>query len=148
MSACVKACVGLDGELRSGCKMSPAQLPKFFELVRPSITDNATTVHMDAVFKRASILLNTKTHVYYRNCQACLGNLRTSRTKANISTGSTKPGTRRLRPAMRLMRVRSRTRTRSRKMSLLAQQGQKAFQGLNQGPSHHARSASSTSWPV
>ncbi|CAJ1420910.1 unnamed protein product [Effrenium voratum] len=39
---------------------------KFFEMVRPAFAESATPTHMDAVFKRACFLVNTKTHVYYR----------------------------------------------------------------------------------
>ena len=39
---------------------------KFFLLVRPAFAENISRTHMDAVFKRASFLVNTKEHVYFR----------------------------------------------------------------------------------
>ena len=38
----------------------------FFETCRPAFIENATPAHMDAVFKRACFLVNTKTHIFYR----------------------------------------------------------------------------------
>ena len=83
MSGSMRACVGLDGVRQNGFKTNlvptyddgvseePAcantvSFETFFKLMRPSIVESATLAHMDAVFKRTCILLNTKTHVYYR----------------------------------------------------------------------------------
>jgi len=38
----------------------------FFNMVRPAFKDSATRAHMDAVFKRASFFLNSRTHLYFR----------------------------------------------------------------------------------
>ena len=38
----------------------------FYNMVRPSFTDQASKAHMDAVFKRASFLVNSKEHLYFR----------------------------------------------------------------------------------
>lgn len=37
----------------------------FYKLVRPAFKESASRAHMDAIFKRAAFLVNTKTHIYY-----------------------------------------------------------------------------------
>jgi hypothetical protein len=38
----------------------------FYKLVRPAFKESASRAHMDAVFKRAAFIVNTKDHIYYR----------------------------------------------------------------------------------
>ena len=38
----------------------------FYKLVCPAFKDSASRAHMDAVFKRNTFILNTKTRIYYR----------------------------------------------------------------------------------
>lgn len=38
----------------------------FYDIAKGSFIDSATPAHMDAIFKRACFLVNTKSHVYYR----------------------------------------------------------------------------------
>ena len=55
-----------DGVSEEPAYANTVSFETFFKLMRPSIVESATLAHMDAVFKRTCILLNTKTHVYYR----------------------------------------------------------------------------------
>ena len=55
-----------DGVSEEPAYANTVSFETFFKLTRPSIVESATLAHMDAVFKRTCILLNTKTHVYYR----------------------------------------------------------------------------------
>lgn len=38
----------------------------FWKIIRPAFTDQASHAHMDAIFKRAAFLVNSKEHLYYR----------------------------------------------------------------------------------
>lgn len=38
----------------------------FFNVIRPSFTEQASKAHMDAVFKRFAFLVNSKDHLYFR----------------------------------------------------------------------------------
>lgn len=40
--------------------------PTFYNMVRPSFTEQASKAHMHAVFKRACFLVNSKEHLYFR----------------------------------------------------------------------------------
>eukprot|EP00438_Fugacium_kawagutii_P023266 Skav224631 [mRNA] locus=scaffold1903:97011:98423:- [translate_table: standard] len=38
----------------------------FWKMIRPAFTEQATHAHMDAIFKRAAFMVNSKEHLYYR----------------------------------------------------------------------------------
>lgn len=46
--------------------VNQVSFPTFYNMVRPSFTEQASKAHMHAVFKRACFLVNSKEHLYFR----------------------------------------------------------------------------------
>ena len=46
--------------------MNHVPFTTFYDIVKASFIESVTPAHMDAIFKRACFLVNTKSHIYYR----------------------------------------------------------------------------------